>query len=231
MTSIRFDTHSLTLSLTLTLTLALTLSLSPLSLSRTPMGDTFSTNFSSWLFAVPGSPSSSKLMSPRRTSPSGNLKKERAVSNQKSKKWANFFISLGIKMPAQDDWVCSFHSSSYGRKPTLKHHQVSGSCGERFSEIDKRAQPYNVSYIEDESKKSAMTKWNLLFHLANQSLQMSQNIPFPGSTEEKASNRPLDVCTNPKSQSDQQWAEPLAITGRRWTPPTEICPTISNQPS
>ena len=39
----------------------------------TPMGEHFSTNFSSWDLAVPGSPSISKLMSPLRVSPSGSL--------------------------------------------------------------------------------------------------------------------------------------------------------------
>ena len=37
------------------------------------MGEHFSTNFSSWDLAVPGSPSISRLMSPRRVSPSGSL--------------------------------------------------------------------------------------------------------------------------------------------------------------
>lgn len=40
---------------------------------RTPMGEHFSTNFSSCDLAVPGSPSISKLMSPLRVSPSGSL--------------------------------------------------------------------------------------------------------------------------------------------------------------
>lgn len=35
------------------------------------MGETFSTNLSNWDFAVPGSPNSKTLMSPRRVSPSG----------------------------------------------------------------------------------------------------------------------------------------------------------------
>lgn len=39
----------------------------------TPMGEHCSTNFSSWDLAVPGSPSISRLMSPRRVSPSGSL--------------------------------------------------------------------------------------------------------------------------------------------------------------
>lgn len=39
----------------------------------TPMGEHFSTNFSSWDLAVPGSPSISRLISPRRVSPSGSL--------------------------------------------------------------------------------------------------------------------------------------------------------------
>lgn len=46
----------------------------PLPDVYTPMGDTFSTNFNSWLFAVPGSPRRSTLISPRRVSPSGSLK-------------------------------------------------------------------------------------------------------------------------------------------------------------
>ena len=37
------------------------------------MGEHFSTNFSSWDLAVPGSPSISRLMSPRRVRPSGSL--------------------------------------------------------------------------------------------------------------------------------------------------------------
>lgn len=41
--------------------------------SHTPMGEHFSTNFSSWDLAVPGSPSISKLMSPLRVRPSGSL--------------------------------------------------------------------------------------------------------------------------------------------------------------
>lgn len=46
--------------------------------SPTPMGEHFSTNFSSWDLAVPGSPSISKLMSPRRVSPSGSLEQQGA---------------------------------------------------------------------------------------------------------------------------------------------------------
>ena len=46
----------------------------PLPDVYTPIGATFSTNFSSWLLAVPGSPSSSTLMSPRRVKPSGSLR-------------------------------------------------------------------------------------------------------------------------------------------------------------
>lgn len=42
---------------------------------RTPMGEHFSTNFSSCDLAVPGSPSISKLMSPLRVSPSGSLER------------------------------------------------------------------------------------------------------------------------------------------------------------
>jgi len=42
----------------------------------TPIGATFSTNFKSWLFAVPGSPSNSILMSPRLVSPSGSRLRE-----------------------------------------------------------------------------------------------------------------------------------------------------------
>lgn len=45
----------------------------------TPMGEHFSTNFSSWDLAVPGSPSISRLMSPRRVSPSGSLGEDRQV--------------------------------------------------------------------------------------------------------------------------------------------------------
>lgn len=43
------------------------------SQTLTPMGEHFSTNFRSWDLAVPGSPNISKLMSPRRVSPSGSL--------------------------------------------------------------------------------------------------------------------------------------------------------------
>lgn len=39
----------------------------------TEIGATLSTNFKSWDFAVPGSPRSSKLMSPLLVRPSGNL--------------------------------------------------------------------------------------------------------------------------------------------------------------
>lgn len=39
----------------------------------TPIGEQFSTNLSSWLLAVPGSPNNSKLMSPLRVKPSGSL--------------------------------------------------------------------------------------------------------------------------------------------------------------
>lgn len=47
--------------------------LDPLPEVYTPMGATFSTNFSSWDLAVPGSPSNRMLMSPRRVNPSGSL--------------------------------------------------------------------------------------------------------------------------------------------------------------
>lgn len=43
------------------------------------MGEHFSTNFSSWDLAVPGSPSISRLMSPRRVSPSGSLGEDTQV--------------------------------------------------------------------------------------------------------------------------------------------------------
>ena len=46
----------------------------------TPIGATFSTNLSSWLFAVPGSPNSSKLMSPRRVRPSGSLLRDPPIN-------------------------------------------------------------------------------------------------------------------------------------------------------
>ena len=54
----------------------------PLPDVYTPMGDTFSTNLSSWLFAVPGSPSNSRLMSPRRVSPSGRRLREPPSNRQ-----------------------------------------------------------------------------------------------------------------------------------------------------
>lgn len=50
--------------------------LEPLPEVYTPMGATFSTNFNSCDLAVPGSPSSRILMSPRRVRPSGNLLRE-----------------------------------------------------------------------------------------------------------------------------------------------------------
>ena len=46
----------------------------------TPMGEQFSTNFSSCDFAVPGSPSNNRLMSPLLVNPSGNLKIEQFVN-------------------------------------------------------------------------------------------------------------------------------------------------------
>lgn len=48
----------------------------PLPEVYTPIGDTFSTNLSSWLLAVPGSPSSRTLMSPLRVRPSGRRLRE-----------------------------------------------------------------------------------------------------------------------------------------------------------
>lgn len=50
----------------------------------TPMGEHFSTNFSSWDLAVPGSPSISRLMSPRRVSPSGSLREDMQVGRAKT---------------------------------------------------------------------------------------------------------------------------------------------------
>lgn len=48
------------------------------------MGEHFSTNFSSWDLAVPGSPSISRLMSPRRVSPSGSLGEDGQVVRGKN---------------------------------------------------------------------------------------------------------------------------------------------------
>lgn len=48
------------------------------------MGEHFSTNFSSWDLAVPGSPSISRLMSPRRVSPSGSLGEDRQVGKDET---------------------------------------------------------------------------------------------------------------------------------------------------
>ena len=46
----------------------------------TPIGATFSTNLSSWLLAVPGSPSNKRLMSPLLVRPSGNLFRDPPIS-------------------------------------------------------------------------------------------------------------------------------------------------------
>lgn len=54
------------------------------SRALTPIGEHFSTNLSSWDLAVPGSPNISRLMSPRRVSPSGSLREFRQVNHTAS---------------------------------------------------------------------------------------------------------------------------------------------------
>lgn len=56
------------------------------------MGEHFSTNFSSWDLAVPGSPSISRLTSPRRVSPSGSLGEDKQVGKVK----AHWGLGLGL---------------------------------------------------------------------------------------------------------------------------------------
>lgn len=82
-----------------------------LVLALTPMGEHFSTNFSSWDLAVPGSPSISRLISPRRVSPSGSLGEDGHMGK------ARIYQGLGLTQAGHDDGLAGSRSPPTYHRP------------------------------------------------------------------------------------------------------------------
>ena len=90
----------------------------------TPIGATFSTNLSSWLLAVPGSPSNRRLTSPRRVRPSGRRflappKRRLAIAFLISKhKELQFSYILPFLTEGGHNWL--FHKKYFARLTNMK---------------------------------------------------------------------------------------------------------------
>lgn len=91
------------------------------------MGAHFSTNLSSWLLAVPGSPSSSTLMSPRRVKPSGR----RLRAPPKSRQATAALISCAPQIDGAID--CTRRSYTFGAAAKERNCSISTSVKRRPS--------------------------------------------------------------------------------------------------